>query len=144
MLGAIVAKIGYRGVRPWWWHHCLIFFDISYALTLSMAETPHYDLRHDHLIMGLVSSWAGLIGIFVLNLRSVAYRDIARIPELREAILADIFAYGIRSAVRDTPVDAHVDPIMLRPPIYPHPRCSTLSRIKIILQIVGTRARPSL
>jgi len=114
---AIVTEIGDRSISPWRWHHCLIFFDISYALTLSMAKTPYYGLGHDHLSLRLVGSWARLIWIFVLNLGSLAHRDIARIPELREAVLADFFTCGICSAVRYIPVVAHVDPILLGPPV---------------------------
>ena len=117
MGGAIVTEIGDCGIRPWRWHHCLIFFDISYALTLSMAKTPYYGFRHDHLGLWLVGSWARFIWILVLNLGSLAHRDIARISELREAVLADVFTSGICSAVRYIPVIAHVDPFLLGPPV---------------------------
>jgi hypothetical protein len=116
----IVTKIRDRSICPWRWHHSLIFFDVSYALTLSMAKGLDYGLWHNHLGMGLVRSWPRSIGIFVLNLGSMAYRDVARIPELREAVLANIFVSGICSAVRYAPVEAHVDPILLGPPVYPH------------------------
>jgi hypothetical protein len=117
MGGAVVTKIGDRSICPWRWHHCLIFFDVSYALTLSMAKTAYYGLRHDHLGLGLVGSWTRFIWILVLNLGSLAHRDIARIPELREAVLADVFTSGICSAVRYIPVIAHVDPFLLGPPV---------------------------
>jgi len=144
MGGAIVTKISDRGIRPWRWHHCLVFFDVSYALTLSMAKTSYYGLRHNRLGLGLIRSWTWFIWIFVLNLGSVAHRDIARIPELREAVFTDFFASGIRSAVRYASVVAHVDPILLGSPIYPHPRSCALSRIEIVFQIVVARARSSL
>ena len=142
--GAIVTKIRDRSISPWRRHHCLIFLDVSYALTLSMAETPDYGLWHDGLSMRLVRSWARFIWIFILNLRSVAHRDIARIPELRETVLTDVFASWIRSAVRYAFVVAHVNPILLGPPVYPHPCRSALCWIEIVLKIVVARARSSL
>jgi hypothetical protein len=142
--GAIVTKIRDSSICPWRRHHCLIFFDVSYALTLSMAETSDYGLRHNCLRMGLVRSWPRFIWIFILNLGSVSHRDIARIPELREAVLTNVFASGISSAVRYAPVVAHVDPILLGPPIYPHSLGCALCRVEIVLQIVVARARSSL